>query len=154
MHRKGGSAMNKHAIIILVFIGGIIFSGTDSQGVSAAPVNEQSRGMVSGITTPAGEAYASYHRAAVSGNIKGVKKLITKENHKKFDSGTGLKFLTFYQKSIPKNITIVKEDVQGNSAILVVKGRTIMGKGQSTINMRREDNAWKVVKDKWKFFRL
>lgn len=143
--------MNRQAIIILVVVLGIVFGVTVLQSVSAAPADEQSGVIVSGVTTPAGEAYVMYHRAAMEGNLEGVKKVLIRETHKQFNNGIGEKFISFYQKSIPKNITIMEEDVNENSASLVVEGTSSLGKGQSTVTMRLEDDIWKVVKEKWKF---
>jgi hypothetical protein len=87
----------------------------------------------------------------MDGNLEGVKKVLIRETHKQFDNGIGEKFISYYQKNIPKNITVVKEDVNENSASLVFEGTSSMGKGKSTVTMILEDNIWKVVKEKWKF---
>jgi hypothetical protein len=148
---KGCNAMNRHAVIVFVLVVGLIFSIRASQNVDAAPKNEQGEVIVAGIKTPAGEAYASYHKAAMSGDLEGVKRMLILENQEKLADGMGKKFVRFYQNRIPKKLTVLQEDVMGDSAYLIVEGSTFMGNGTSMITMRLEDNGWKVVKDKWKF---
>ena len=115
-------------------------------GGSSMPVEV----IVTGDDTPAGKSYASYYKAKLAGNVEEMKKWVVKSHVKDLDSEMGKMMVKMSMSTDPKTINIVSTDLSGDSAILMVKGKTD-GKSSATghVKMVLEDGAWKVDTDKW-----
>ena len=99
---------------------------------------------------PVGKAYASYYKAKLAGDIDEVKKWVVKEHVKDFDSEMGKAMIKMSMSMDPKEVKIVKTDISGDSAKLIVKGKTNdQSFATGSVEMVIENGQWKVNIDKW-----
>ena len=86
----------------------------------------------------------------LAGDIDEVKKWVVKEHVKDFDSEMGKAMIKMSMSMDPKEVKIVKTDISGDSAKLIVKGKTNdQSFATGSVEMVIENGQWKVNIDKW-----
>lgn len=141
--------MYRHLAAIFTCFLLIIPYGLSLDAYAETPEN-QGEVIFSDIQTPAGEAYASYYNAIMNGDLIAVRKWVESKNLEKFDDASGKKMVSFFQTTMPRKLSLIREDIKGGAAHLLAEGHSSMGKVQGNIDMIQEGGVWKVVKDKWK----
>ena len=123
-------------------------SATPQPAAAIAPVTQ-------GTSLPAdggapGNAWREYDKAMSSGNVAGIKKLLTAEGAKAFDQYKDL--LDLMKGSRGVNAKVVGGRISGDKATLQLKGSpATMAEvtGEGTATLVKEGGAWKIVGEEW-----
>jgi len=96
------------------------------------------------------ETYKSYLEAVYSGDLVKGKTLLAEKCLKDMEaSGDADNFFKMMGGMEPKEVQIINEDVQGDTASLEVKGKNFGGDCKGTITLNKENGEWKVAKEAW-----
>ncbi len=94
-------------------------------------------------------AYMEYYRALNAGDMKKVKKYLAKSMVEQLKQ-SGMKdeeILEMIKSLVPKEVKIIDEEIENNSAILTATGG--FGSQEGRIEMIKEDGKWKLLKENW-----
>lgn len=100
-----------------------------------------------------GKAYMTFDKAARTGNLNEMKKFATKDNPMPDVSPAEAKQMLELMKLMrPAKVKVTGGFTSGDHATLLVEGEdsTSKAKVTGTIEMGREDGAWKLLAEKWK----
>ena len=93
-------------------------------------------------------AYMEYYRALNAEDMKKVKKYLAKSIVEQLEqSGMKDEELEMIKSLVPKEVKIIDEEIENNSAILTATGG--FGSQEGIIEMIKEDGKWKLLKENW-----
>ncbi len=102
------------------------------------------------VISPA-EVYKAYLSALEVGDWQEIKKYVVRENIEGMESSGDVERIVKMLKAFrPRNVEILKEDINGDKAILKAKGEVFGGMSEGTIKFIYEDNTWKIINANWK----
>lgn len=107
---------------------------------------------VTGVDNEAAEAYEGWCRALFDSDFETLKRYATGEVAEMMaeaDPAEIAEGLEFQQMMMPNNIQIVSSNVDGDKAVLEVKGTRGMEVSKGTVKMIRLDGEWKIEEQSW-----
>jgi|GEM_PF-3399519 len=105
---------------------------------------------VTGSSSPAATAYATYYKALFAGDLPGARALITSAGQKGFDDMASANIAGFIRVTRPATIAIVSSSLTAGEELLAVHGTLLDADKNGSVIMVLEKGAWKVKKDSWK----
>jgi len=96
-------------------------------------------------------AYMEYYKSLSEGDIKEVKKYLAKSMVEQLEQ-SGMEdgeILEMIKSLVPEEVEITNENIEGNSSTLTGKGIGDLGYMEGTIEMVKENDKWKLLKESW-----
>jgi hypothetical protein len=116
----------------------------------AKPVPPTAAETAAARKSPQAKVYADFLRAVEKEDLGALKKLFTKEQAKNLDDPDAKKMIKMVKMMSATDIKVLKVIEKGDTAELTVSGKQDDKVANGTVQMVKEDGAWKVQREEWK----
>ncbi|MDH4196840.1 MAG: WD40 repeat domain-containing protein [Candidatus Aminicenantes bacterium] len=96
-----------------------------------------------------GNIYREFHQAILAGDLETVLGLLTDARRQEMETGGGAEALVAARRLLPPQVEAGKVQVEGETAILEVRGDLLGQEMSGRVHFRKEREAWKVEKEEW-----
>lgn len=95
-------------------------------------------------------AYMSYAEALNSGDWDNIKQYLSVKNIQEAEQMGDINQVLIMMKMMkPQQVQVIGKEIQGEEATLELTGKGLGGESKGTVNLIREGNQWKIVKENW-----
>jgi hypothetical protein len=95
------------------------------------------------------QAYQSYREAMVSSNLAKLKTLVARDKARELEAPNAGELLQLASALYPEGTQVASVQLSGGEATLQLTGRMQGGTAKGSVQLVKEDGAWKVSKEDW-----
>jgi len=106
---------------------------------------------VTGADSDEGKAYAAFVTAVMALDVDGAMRWSAAERSAALEDEDAVELLDGARSMMPKKISIVSVDTDGDTSTLAVEGSVDDLPGTGTVSLEKEDGEWKVAQQSWDF---